>query len=206
MRIRFLCSALLLLLAPASPAQQVNHVLKLEYTSTADYTRGQVVKASQTSQITRYYAPDGTVRTETQDFVHHRTTLTLSNEKQGYEIWMDPSTKTATRVDALIASVKSQKIGALGEKLDLGQSNIQGYTCQGFQNELPGAVTIKHWFCTDPHTGVKFLGRVETTMGNSTTIESLQSVTSELSFPQQFFAVPSGYAIVRKTPTEMFGR
>lgn len=203
-RILFLAPALLFTLN--SFAQQVSPVWKLEYSSTADYSNGQAVQASQNLKVTRYYAPDGTVRTETQDFVHNRNTVSLANEKLGYEIWLDDANKTATRVLGLIPAAKNHSVGTLGDKQELGASRIQGYTCDGYRNQLPDGVVIKHWFCKDPRSGIQFLGRIETTRGNSTTLETLQSATPDLSYPREFFSVPDGYKIVDKTPAELSSR
>lgn len=185
----------LALLALPFHAQTVGKVLKVECSNTSVHMSTNNTKATLTTSLVRYISPDGTVRTETIDTLHHRTTVELSNESEDYQTTWNDETKMATRVNGFFHSMHSGTVGTAGKMTELGKASIQGFSCQGYSNSFPNGTILKHWVCTDTSTGATFPGRIEVVDGDSHTEQTIVRVTRGLIVPTSAFEPPNGYAL-----------
>lgn len=194
-------SLLFLSAAGICAAQTVSNVTKIEYTETSKFTKPGATSSTVSSVITRYLSPDGTVRTEIVNNLHHTKRVEIVNEAQDYQINIDEQTKTATKLTGIFHAAHQAPLRSSVSKTSLGKSNIFGYPCEGYSNAFGDGTIMKHWVCTEPSTGVTFVGQIETTRGGSTTDQTIVNVAKGLSVPSSLFDVPSGYTLMSMTAT-----
>jgi hypothetical protein len=191
----FIVCALLVCAPAIAMAQTQTSVLKISYTMTSTFEKAGTIAASFTSPVTRYVAPNGTVRTETTD---HRTgdvQVEITSESEDYHIVIDEKNKMATRVNGLFRGMHTGTVGTQGTKADIGPALTQGYACEGYANILSGGVTIKQWVCKDPASGVTFPGRIEASHGNSQTVTAITKIERNQVVSTGLFEIPHGYTV-----------
>ena len=187
--------AILIFVPVSLAAQTQTGVLKIRYSMTSSYDKAGTTASSFTTAVTRYVAPDGTVRTETTDRKTGQIEVEISNETQDYHIVIDNKNRTATRINGLYRGVHTGTVGTRGTKADLGPATIQGYSCEGYANTFASGVVMKQWVCKDPTSGSTFPGRIEAMHGSSQTVTAIVGLDRNQSVPASLFEVPPGYTV-----------
>jgi hypothetical protein len=138
---------------------------------------------------TLYVAADGRQMRDIPDPDMKRHTIYVDNTDGSHYV-LDANKKTFyTVTDTQIITAAALKGTSLGTK------TIQGLPCRGYETNQSNGASSQTWWCTDAVSGTDFIGESSEDFKPAVVglHEYIQKLTKNVSVPDTFFNVPSGY-------------